>query len=85
MHIERKNHDYTKIDSIDINDLVDITQIVIDTSQPIPDRKRSYIHQIKNPLLFRCGETKVRVSYGTENLEERIREYLLSRSGTALI
>jgi hypothetical protein len=43
--------------------LVDIRDVKIDRSQPVEDRIRSYVEQIKNPYLFKVGRTVVRVSY----------------------
>ena len=70
---------------VDINELAEIQDVVIDTSLPVPERKKSYLRQIKNPNLYRCDDTVVRVSYGKGNLEAILKEYLLARCRTALI
>ena len=43
--------------------LVDIRDVKIDRSQPVEDRMKSYVEQIKNPYMFKVGNTIVRVSY----------------------
>ena len=71
---------------ININDLVDIRTVVIDQSLPVPEKKRSYLRQIKNPELYRCGDTIVRISHVNTGatLADRLKQYLLSQQGTAL-
>ncbi len=69
-----------------INDLVDIQDIVINTSLPVPEKKASYVRQIRNPDCFRFGDIAVRVSYtGTGvSFEDRIKQLLLSGHGMDL-
>ena len=43
--------------------LVDIRDVKIDRTQPVEERMKSYVEQIKNPYLFKVGNTVVRVSY----------------------
>lgn len=43
--------------------LVDIRDVKIDRTQPVEERMKSYVEQIKNPYLFKVGKTVVRVSY----------------------
>jgi methionine synthase II (cobalamin-independent) len=43
--------------------LVDIRDVKIDRKLPVEDRIKSYVEQVKNPYLFKVGETVVRVSY----------------------
>jgi hypothetical protein len=71
--------------AVNIDELAEIKDVFIDTSLPVPDRKRSYINQIGNPQVFRCDDTVVRISYGDDSLESLIMEYLLSRGRTAAI
>ena len=47
----------------DIDELVDIRDIEIDTSLPVEERIKSYIQQVKNPYCFRVGDVKVRVAF----------------------
>lgn len=46
-----------------LDSLVDIREVKIDRSQPVEQRMKSYVEQIKNPYLFKVGNTIVRVSY----------------------
>ena len=43
--------------------LVDIRSVKIDPAQPVEERMKSYVEQIKNPYMFKVGGTVVRVSY----------------------
>ena len=43
--------------------LVDIRDVEIDKTLPIEERMKSYVEQIKNPYMFKVGDTIVRVSY----------------------
>ena len=63
-----------------IDGLVDIRDIVIDTSLPVAEKKKSFYRQIKNPKCFRYDDTVVRVSFmdSGPSLQERIMQYLLS-------
>ncbi len=46
-----------------LDSLVDIRDVKIDRSQPVEERMKSYVEQIKNPYMFKVGNTVVRVSY----------------------
>ena len=46
-----------------LDSLVDIREVKIDRSKPVEERMKSYVEQIKNPYLFKVGNTIVRVSY----------------------
>lgn len=46
-----------------LESLVDIRDVEIDRSKPVEERMKSYVEQIKNPYLFKVGNTIVRVSY----------------------
>lgn len=46
-----------------LDSLVDIRSVKIDPTQPVETRKRSFVEQIKNPYLFKVGDTVVRVAY----------------------
>ncbi|MDR1320991.1 MAG: hypothetical protein LBK56_06150 [Gracilibacteraceae bacterium] len=64
---------------VDINTLADIQEVVIDMSLPLEERRKSYLRQIKNPRLYRCGDTVVRVSFADNGstLKDRLKQYLL--------
>ena len=71
---------YQPPEDIDINDLVDIRDIKIDTSLPVPDKIESYYRQIKNPNCFRHGDTIVHVSFleTGPSFRDRLKQYLTS-------
>lgn len=46
-----------------LDSLVDIRDVKIDRSMSVEDRIKSYVEQIKNPYMFKVGNTVVRVSY----------------------
>ena len=46
-----------------LDSLVDIRDVKINRTQPVEERMKSYVEQIKNPYLFKIGNTVVRVSY----------------------
>ena len=46
-----------------LDSLVDIREVKIDRSMSVEDRMKSYVEQIKNPYMFKVGNTVVRVSY----------------------
>lgn len=46
-----------------LDSLVDIRDVKIDRSISVEDRMKSYVEQIKNPYMFKVGNTVVRVSY----------------------
>ena len=46
-----------------LHSLVDIRDVKIDRSMSVEDRMKSYVEQIKNPYMFKVGNTVVRVSY----------------------
>lgn len=71
---------------ISIDNLADIRDVVIDLSLPKEERQRSYLRQIKNPNLYRCGDMIVKVSFADNGLklEDRLKQYLLSDQGLAL-
>lgn len=46
-----------------LDSLVDIRSVKIDSTQPVEERMRSFVEQIKNPYMFKVGGTVVRVSY----------------------
>ena len=46
-----------------LDSLVDIRDVKIDRSMSVEERMKSYVEQIKNPYMFKVGNTVVRVSY----------------------
>lgn len=60
--------DCRTMESGETGELVDIRNVKIDRSLPSEDRIKSFIEQIKNPYLFKVGDTVVKVSFAnTQN------------------
>ena len=75
------------MDIQNINDLADIRDVKIDTTLPKEERQKSFLRQIKNPHLYRCGDMIVRVSFANTGItmEDRLKQYLLSGQGISLL
>ena len=50
-----------------LDSLVDIRDVRIDRSLPMEERVKSYVEQVKNPYMFKVGNTVVRISYADTN------------------
>ena len=63
-----------------LDSLVDIRDVKIDRSLPVEERMKSYVEQIKNPYLFKVGNTVVRVSYAntTQTINDNFLNLLMS-------
>lgn len=66
------------IEKADINSLVDINDIKIDINLSKEDKILSYLEQIKNPYIYKCGKIIVKVSFkDTERtLNDQFESYL---------
>ncbi|MDW2798847.1 hypothetical protein RZO55_14815 [Clostridium boliviensis] len=64
--------------SIDIDSLVDIRSVKINTALPKEERIADFIKQIKNPYLFKCGDLIIQSVFpDTEiTLTDRLKQYL---------
>ena len=49
--------------SIDKNDLIDLNQVTIDETKPVPERVAEFMRQIQNPSCFRIGDVVIKVVY----------------------
>ncbi len=69
-----------KIDpfTVNLDDLIDINDVEIHTELSREARIADFIRQIKNPYLFRCGNTIVKVEFSKTDttLTDRIKQYL---------
>ncbi len=54
------------ISSCDTNALTDLKNITVDTAKPVRERMESFVEQVKNPYLFKVGDTVIKVAYGGE-------------------
>ena len=70
----------------DINELVDIQNVIIDSSLPVAEKQMSFIKQIKNPCCFRFGDMTIRTSFlnAGPTMQDRLKQYLLSGQGMEL-
>ncbi|MCD7731923.1 MAG: hypothetical protein LUH56_00580 [Oscillospiraceae bacterium] len=59
-----------------LDSLVDIRDVRIDRTLPLEERMKSYVEQIKNPYMFKVGDTVVRVSYA--NTPETINDNFIN-------
>ena len=50
--------DYSK------DSLVDLRDVKIDSGKSVPEKMNDYFEQIKNPYLFKVGDTVVKVEFG---------------------
>ncbi len=53
-----------EIISCDVNSLTDLKTVSIDTQKTGNERIISFVEQVKNPYLFKVGDTVVKVVYG---------------------
>ncbi len=70
------------IQAVDIQNLVDISDVKIDTTMQKTDRIQTFIRDIKNPYCFRCKNTVVKVSFCSEggSFQELLQDYFSSLS-----
>lgn len=63
------------------DDLVDIRDVKIDRALPKEERLKSFIEQIKNPYVFKCGDVVVKSVFADTGmtLEDCMEHYLRSR------
>ena len=66
------------IEKADINSLVDINDIKIDINLSKEDKILSYLEQIKNPYIYKCGKIIVKVSFKDtdKTLNDQFESYL---------
>ena len=60
------------------DELVDISEIEIDTKQSVQKRVKEYVEQVHNPYLVRVGEYVVKIGYSDceETLNDRMKQYI---------
>ena len=63
------------------DDLADIRDVKIDRALPKEERLKSFIEQIKNPYVFKCGDVVVKSVFADTGmtLEDCMEHYLRSR------
>lgn len=67
--------------SVDPDTLVDIRDVKIDQSLPKEERIRSFVKQIRNPYVFKCGNVIVKTVFAESGptLDECLERYLQNR------
>lgn len=66
------------IKNVNADELVDISEIEIDTKQSVQRRVKGYVEQVHNPYLVQVGEYIVKVGYSDckETLNDRLKQYI---------
>ena len=66
------------IKEVNPDELVDISEIEIDTKQSVQKRVKEYVEQVHNPYLVRVGEYVVKIGYSDckEPLNDRMKQYI---------
>ena len=66
------------IKEVNPDELVDISEIEIDTKQSVQKRVNEYVEQVHNPYLVRVGEYVVKIGYSDceETLNDRMKQYI---------
>lgn len=60
------------------SELIDLNDIVIDTSLSIEERKEQFLEQVGNPNLFRVGDIIIEVeNIGERSFQEELLDELL--------
>jgi len=61
----------------------DILSITLNGKKEKADRMKAFVHQIKNPYCFMCGEIMVDISFSQNvpTMEEQFQLYLQQRFG----
>lgn len=74
-----ENMSQMEVASVEKANLAEIQAVHIDPSQAAIHRMESYLKQIKNPYLFLCDETVVKLRFGEDDkpLAQRLRNYLV--------
>ena len=69
------------IGDVKLEELVDIRTVHIDTSKPVLERILSFMAQIKNPYLFKVGDTPVKVEFNDDgpSLQEALEQFVLNQ------
>ena len=64
------------IKEVNPDELVDISEIEIDTKQSVQKRVKEYVEQVHNPYLVRVGEYVVKIGYSDceETLNDRMKQ-----------
>ena len=80
MFTPKELEDLKQVDPLTVNldDLIDINDVKIQTELPREERIADFIRQIKNPYLFKCGNVVVKIEFSdtVTTLTERMKQYM---------
>lgn len=80
MFTPKELEDLKQVDPLTVNldDLIDINDVKIQTELPREERIADFIRQIKNPYLFKCGNVVVKIEFSDSvtTLTERMKQYM---------
>ena len=80
MFTPKELEDLKQVDPLTVNldDLIDINDVKIQTELPREERIADFIRQIKNPYLFKCGNVVVKIEFSESvtTLTERMKQYM---------
>lgn len=69
------------ISSCNMNDLTDVTKLMIDIDEPIINRAQKYFKDVKNPYMIRVGDVGVKINCGNgKNLSDCVINIVSSQS-----
>lgn len=73
-----------EIEKADKTTLVDIQSVKVDPTQPPAQRMENYLAQIKNPYLFLCDDTvvKIRFKQNESDLKNKLKNYYVNVKNT---
>lgn len=72
----------TDIQSVDIDTLVDIRDVEIDSKLDKEEKIEMYLHQIKNPYCVRYKDVKIQMDFNDkgQSLDEKIEQFLSAKN-----
>lgn len=80
MFTPKELEDFKQVDPLTVNldDLIDINDVKIQTELPREERIADFIRQIKNPYLFKCGNVVVKIEFSDSvtTLTEQMKQYM---------
>ena len=80
MFTPKELEDLKQVDPLTVNldDLIDINDVKIQTELPREERIADFIRQIKNPYLFKCGNVVVKIEFSDSvtTLTEQMKQYM---------
>lgn len=67
--------------TVDRDELVDISDVKIDRTAPKKERLLSFVRQVRNPYVFKCGNVVVKSVFSNTDttLEDCMEHYLRNR------